>query len=294
MRIGTRGSTLARVQADMIGNRLHDILGVVPEIVVIRTQGDRVTDRPLRSLRGQGFFTKEIERALLDRRIDVAVHSFKDLPSMCAAGLEVAAVTAREDPADLLVIAPAVWAPEQRPVPIRAQARVGTSAVRRQAQLAAVRPDIVVQDLRGNVPTRLGKLERGEYDAIFLAAAAARRLDLDFHALRVVRLDPWRFVPAPGQGALAVEMREDDPRFEAVRRALEDAGTREATRIERAIAQRFGGGCSMPLGAYAERQGATWRVAAFWGGLEAGRLAEVTGDDVNGIAGALYRRLASS
>ncbi len=291
MRIGTRGSALARVQAEAVKHRLVDALGAGAELVIVRTQGDRVTDRPLRALQGQGFFTKEIEQALLDGRIDLAVHSFKDLPSRCAPGLEVVAVTSRADPADLLVVRTDACDPGADFVPIKEGACVGTSAVRRQSQLATFRKDIVFRDLRGNVPTRLGKLARGDYDAIFVAAAAVQRLDLRLDDFHVVRLDPRRFIPAPGQGALAVEMRSDHPAAGQIRDLLEDSAARMATRIERGVEQRFGGGCSLPLGAYAALEDERWRVSAFWGGEGGGRHGEVVGVSVSDIADRLFEQL---
>lgn len=292
MKIGTRGSELALVQAQLVSETLAKALNILPEIVVIRTQGDRVTDRPLRELEGQGYFTKEIEEALLDERIDVAVHSFKDLPSRPPNSLELAAITAREDPADLLVIRPDSYHTEAPTLPIIEGAVVGSSAIRRQQQLLALRPDAIVKDLRGNVPTRIATLLAGQFDAIFLASAGARRLELDMGEVKVVRLDPQRFVPAPGQGALAVQMRAGDPQFAQVRRAMHHAQTETATRIERSVQAHFGGGCGLPLGAYAEPTGDTWQVYGFWGGdEEEGRWANVWGNDPDTLADHLFKQL---
>jgi len=266
MIIATRGSELARIQAQTVAAALREKLGVDVDLAIIHTQGDRVTDRPLRELEGRGYFTREIEEALLDRRADVAVHSFKDMPSKAPDGLALAAVSVREDAADLLILRPEAHDPGMGFIPVRAGAVVGTSAVRRESQLKGLRPDLKSKDLRGNVPTRLGKLANGQYDAIFLAAAGVNRLGLNLSGFVAVRLDPARFVPSPGQGALAIQMRAGDPAFEAVRAALHDPDTAAATALERAVQARFGGGCGLPLGAHAFRDGGEWQGYGHWGG----------------------------
>ena len=265
MRIGTRGSELATTQAATIATRITAVLGIRPETIIIQTQGDRVIDRPLRELEGRGYFTKEIEEALLSEKIDLAVHSFKDMPSLAPVGLAVAAVSEREDPADLLIVRPEAYNKDIVGLPIRLGATAGTSAVRRASQVASLRPDMATRDLRGNVPTRLAKLARGDYDAIFLASAGIRRLKLDVSQFEVIRLDPTWFVPSPGQGALAIQMRADDPRFSIVHTALNDPVTEAATRIERAVQSHFGGGCGLPLGAYAYCESDIWHLHGFWG-----------------------------
>jgi hydroxymethylbilane synthase len=218
----------------------------------------------LRELEGSGYFTKELEEALLRGEIDLAVHSYKDMPSACLAGLAVAAVSEREDPADLLIIRPAKFQGAKGLIPLRNGAIVGTSAVRRETQVKALRRDLHTKDLRGNVPTRLQKLRDTHYDAIFLAAAGVRRLGLDLAEFVVVRLDPEQFVPAPGQGALAVQMRADDARLAAVRRVLHNEDASIATQIEREVQAKFGGGCGLPLGAHARREDDTWWLYGFW------------------------------
>lgn len=293
MIIGTRGSELAKFQANWVAAKITEKLGVQPEVRIISTQGDRVTDRPLRELEGRGYFTKEIEEALLNRSIDVAVHSFKDMPSRVPDGLAVAAVSEREDPADLLVVRPDSYEEFAGDIPVRSGAIVGTSAVRREAQLRALRPDVQNKDLRGNVPTRVTKLERGDYDAIFLASAGVRRLGLDLSKFVVVRLDPARFVPSPGQGALAIQMRENDPQFSDVHKALNDTLTATATTIERDVQRLFGGGCSLPLGAFARMEDGFWQLTGFW--EEANRTAlaaEVSGEYPDGLAEQLFSRLS--
>src|SRR4051794_36917851 len=198
LRIGTRGSPLARWQAAWVAGRLGDLHpGLVVELVEIRTQGDRDRNSPLSAIGGTGLFTKEIHRALLDGTVDLAVHSLKDLPTQGPDGLALAAIPPREEAADAL-IAPA----DRRLDALKAGARVGTSSLRRRAQLHWLRPDLVVEELRGNVETRLKRALEGHLDAVILAEAGLRRLGLDRHVTE--RLGPPRFLPAAGQGALGI------------------------------------------------------------------------------------------
>jgi len=280
MRIGARGSDLAQVQARMIEAMLNQA-GIATTMVVISTHGDRVLDVPLSQLGTQGVFTKEIEDALLGNQIDLAVHSFKDVASIQPDGLEIVAVTEREDSADLLIIAPEKFLDNGEFLPVSPNSVVGTSAVRRSSQIKAIRPDLEVRDLRGNVPTRLEKLYQGKYDAIFLASAGVNRLRIDMPGYRVIRLDPSKFVPSPGQGALAIEMRSDDPFVSRVRECLHHEPTNQATSIERALLKRFGGGCSLPLGASVQVQDGNWTLRAFWGGGSNPRWTTQTG--VHGV-----------
>lgn len=237
--IGSRGSQLALWQARHIQARLK-ALGVETRIEIIKTTGDKITDVPLAKVGGKGLFTKEIEEALLDGRIDLAVHSLKDLPTELPAGLTLAAIPEREDTADAMIGAKLEELPEG--------ARVGTSSLRRAAQLRALRPDLVIENIRGNLDTRLRKLDEGQYQAILLAAAGLRRLGW---AERIAeRMTPERMVPAVGQGALAIETREEGPAREACR-ALDHAGTRAAVTAERALLAGLGGGCQVPIGAHA-------------------------------------------
>ncbi|NQT34994.1 hydroxymethylbilane synthase [bacterium] len=300
MRIGTRGSALALTQAKSITEIITEVLGVSTEVAVIRTQGDRVTDVPFSELEGRGYFTREIEEALLDGQIDAAVHSFKDMPAKSPDGLAIAAVSERENPADMLIVAPGAYAdiqsvPQLRDkaaIPLRTGAVVGTSAIRRAVQIKSIRPDIQIRDLRGNVPTRLEKLAAGEYDAIFLAVAGVKRLKLTLDEFKVVELDPAIFVPAPGQGALAVQMREDDPLFNEIHSLLHDRETGQATTLERKVLTYFGGGCGLPLGAYAEPTGNLIKLHGFWGGdTEHPVWAQVHGDWSLDLASELFEKL---
>jgi len=295
MIIGTRGSDLARTQTNWVKTFLEEQLNITIEVKIISTQGDRVTDRPLRELEGSGYFTKELEEALLDGRIDLAVHSFKDMPSRCPDGLVLAAVSAREDAADLLIIRPEAATETASEFYLKPGAVVGTSAVRRETQILAHRPDVITKDLRGNVPTRLRKLRDGEYDAIMLARAGVKRLGLDLSEFAAVRLAPTEFVPAPCQGALALEMRADDERIANLKRTIHNLDSATATTMERKVQALFGGGCGLPLGVYAFRDGNLWIVEGFWYSKETGPVrATVRGTDTEKLPQELYEHLSAS
>lgn len=254
VRIGTRGSRLALAQAEWVRERLEAVRpGLGAELVVIRTSGDRVRDRPLAAIGGKGLFVKEIEEALVAGTIDCAVHSLKDVPGDLAPGLCLAAVPERADARDVVVT--------NRPGGIRALqpgARVGTSSPRRAALLGALWPALHVLDMRGNVDTRLRKLDSGEVDALVLAAAGLQRLGiLPAHA---EPCDPIEFLPAIGQGALALETRADE--FLALVREIEHAPSRSAADAERAFLCAVGGSCLTPLAAHATVEGAALRLRA--------------------------------
>ncbi|HEX6995848.1 MAG TPA: hydroxymethylbilane synthase [Gammaproteobacteria bacterium] len=269
LRLGTRGSDLARTQSEGVAARLrgagHDV-----ELVVIRTEGDRSQAPSFGSIGAQGVFVREIEQALLARAIDLAVHSFKDLPTASPAGLVIAAVPPREDPADVLIVGRDAYDPSgTEGLPVAAGARIGTSSMRRTVWLEQLRPDLTVQPLRGNVPTRIGKLKTGHYDAIVLAAAGLARLSAPggvladaLDGLHVARLDPRRFVPAPAQGALAVQCRADDAAVVAALAPLDDPPTRAAVSIEREALRRAEGGCNTAFGAHCVAAGDGFRVSA--------------------------------
>nr|WP_290665442.1 hydroxymethylbilane synthase [Ardenticatena sp.] len=245
LRVGTRGSLLARTQTAHVVALLqaaHPTLEV--ETVVVQTSGDRST-ASLRQIGGQGVFTRELEAALLDGRIDVAVHSLKDLPSTMPDGLVLAAVPPREDVRDVLV---SRFDGGLDALP--KGARVGTGSLRRQAQLLAMRPDLHIADIRGNVDTRLRKLAEGQYDAILLAAAGLARLGWLDRATAFLPVD--LILPAPAQAALGVQCRADDDQTRALLAAIDHAPTHVAVRAERAVLQRLGAGCRLPVAAYAE------------------------------------------
>ncbi len=237
--IASRGSQLALWQAHWVQGRLA-ALGHESRIEIIKTTGDKITDVPLAKVGTKGLFTKEIEEALLDGRADLAVHSLKDLPTELPAGLVLAAVPAREDPRDAIV--------GKRLTELPAGARVGTSSLRRSAQLKKLRPDLTIEPVRGNLDTRLRKLDEGQYDAIVLAAAGLRRLGW---ADRIAEtLGPDVMCSAVGQGALAIETRASGVGFDACR-ALDDAETHAAVVAERGVLGSLGGGCQVPIGAHA-------------------------------------------
>lgn len=246
--IGTRGSKLALWQTNWVKQELEKHApGIEVEIQIISTKGDRVLDLPLPKLgeQGKGLFTKELEEAIFERRIDIAVHSLKDLPTELPAGLHIGAICEREDVRDALVARSPVQSFNQLP----RGAVIGTSSLRRQAQILATRPDLVVKPVRGNVDTRLRKLDSGDYDAIVLAAAGLNRLGFDNRITE--RLSEELMLPAVGQGALAIETRSDDDRVNEIVQVLEHKATRQACRAERAFLKGLGGGCLVPIAAYA-------------------------------------------
>lgn len=255
VRIGSRGSQLARWQAEHIAARLH-ALGHATTIETIPTTGDREQNVSFLQVGTRGMFTKEIEEALLKGRIDVAVHSMKDLPTELAPEFSIAAVPERADARDAFL---SVHFQDLQDLPERAV--VGTSSLRRQAQLRALRPDLQVRELRGNVDTRLRKLTEGRYDAILLASAGLDRLQVTQH-LRA-RFSPQEMCPAPAQGALAIECRSSDAATRKLLGELHDPPTEFAVTVERAVLARLGGGCHLPVGAYCRQTGpGQWQINA--------------------------------
>jgi len=243
--IGTRGSALAMRQAGTVQDRLGQRWsGRVFLLKAITAQADRDPELPLTAMSGEGVFVKELESALLDKSIDLAVHSLKDVPLDQPAGLQLAAVLAREEPRDAFVSRTGETL-EHMPK----GARVGTSSLRRRSQLLRHRPDLDVRDIRGNVDTRLRKLDEGQYDAIIVAACGLIRLGLEQRITE--RLDPSVMMPEPGQGALAIEARADDGDVAAVAGALDDARSRACVEAERALLRALGGGCRVPIAALA-------------------------------------------
>lgn len=250
---------MALWQARFVQDELKK-LGHPSEISIIKTQGDKIQNLSFDKLEGKGFFTKEIEDALLSGTIDVAVHSHKDLPTENPEGLDVAAVSYREDPADLLVINQHAYE-EGSPLNILPGSRVGTSSFRRKSQLHAVRPDLNIDDLRGNVPTRLQKLRNGQYDAIILALAGVTRLELDLGEFVAVRLDPRDMVPAQSQGVLAFQVRADNTEVKEIFAKMNHADVAEVIGVERRILNKLDGGCLLPLGVFCEKQGDTFKLS---------------------------------
>lgn len=255
LRIGTRGSPLALVQARTVRDRLAAALdrpaGAIA-LKTIRTTGDTIVDRPLAEEGGKGLFTKEIEEALLSGEIDLAVHSAKDMPTFLPDGLVLAACLEREDPRDVFIGVKA-----KSIVGLPQGARVGTASLRRQAIMKRSRPDLEVAPLRGNVETRLRKLDDGEADAIILALAGLKRLGLEGRATRIMSVD--EFLPAAGQGAIAIETREDDVATRALIAKIDHGDTSTAIAAERAFLAVLDGSCKTPIAAHATIDGATVR-----------------------------------
>ena len=271
LKLGTRGSQLALFQANTTASLLKTHAGIDCDIVVIKTSGDRLAEAPLSEIGGKRLFVKEIEDSLIAGEIDLAVHSSKDLPAVLPPGLTLGAVLPREDPRDAVVLpggreAPGVDAVRALlgPAPT-----IGTSSVRRIAQLIPLFPGARFEPIRGNLDTRLRKLDSGDYDALVLAAAGLRRLQ---HAHRIsTALPADTCVPAPGQGIIAIEIREDDQRMLELVKTINHERTGVALEAERAVVTRLGGGCQMPIGAYATVEGDTIALAAIVIALDGSR-----------------------
>lgn len=250
--IGTRGSDLALWQANFVRKELEH-RGHEVHIEIIKTQGDKIQDLSFDKMEGKGFFTKEIEDALLRKEIDLAVHSHKDLETNQPEGLEVAAVSSRANPCELLLIRQsaheenALWG-------LKKDAIVGTSSARRKSQLLALRPDVQIKELRGNVPTRVEKLKTGSYDAILLAKAGILRLELDLSDLVCIDLTPDEFVPAPAQGVLALQVRSSASELKNILKQINDPAVQKLVHLERSVLNLMDGGCQLPLGVYCDNK----------------------------------------
>jgi hydroxymethylbilane synthase len=252
--IGSRGSKLALWQSEWVKARLEALAPEVKvRIEIVKTMGDMRLDVPLSVIGGQGAFTKELEVALLDRRVNVAVHSLKDLPTVTPEGLSITATPEREDPRDALVLRAGSAAQTNSLKGLAEGAVVGTSSLRRIAQLKHLRPDVQIKDLRGNVDTRLRKLDEGEYDALILASAGLRRLG--FGERISAAIEQAEMLSAVGQGSLGIETRSDDYETNALVARLDDPWTRAAVLAERALLRSLGGGCQVPIAAYATVEG---------------------------------------
>ncbi len=295
LRIATRGSALALWQAEHVRARLQALEpGLVVELVVIKTRGDKIVDRPLSEVGGKGLFVKEIEEALLDGRAEVAVHSLKDLTADISAELWLAAFPEREDPRDALLLSPSLRSQIPAISSIRMLplgARVGTSSLRRVCQLKAARPDLSIFALRGNVDTRLNKVDAAEFDAIVLACAGLRRLG---HGARIdVSLSVEESLPAVGQGALALECRADNPHAKSLLGVLDHHPTRLCIEAERGFLAELDGDCKTPLGAYATVDQNTLSIEGLLGEPDGSRVLrrKLTGPATDGPT--LGRRLAA-
>ena len=250
IKIGSRGSDLALWQAHFVKDELEKN-GHEVEIKIIITKGDTIQDLSFDKIEGKGFFTKEIEESLLTEEVDLAVHSHKDLETTSPDGLEIGAVSYRADPADLLIIHKDS-VDEFNVLELKENAVVGTSSARRQTQMRRLRPDVKLKELRGNVPTRVNKLREGQYDGIILAAAGLKRLELDLSDLQLVQLNPTDFVPAPAQGVLGLQIRENDAQLKSALSVLHDSKVSEQIYVERKVLKLMEGGCQLPLGVYCE------------------------------------------
>lgn len=247
LRLGTRGSKLALWQANFIKGQLEKE-GQEVEITIIKTRGDKIQDIGFSKMEGKGFFTKEIEDALIAGDIDFAVHSMKDMPTKGPEGLCLTSLSYREDPRDCLVIKKSSVSDAMLKLP--EGAKVGTSSARRKAQLLHYRSDLQMVDIRGNVPTRLQKLLDQDFDAIVLAKAGMNRLETDLSAFECIDLNPREFVPAPAQGVIALQTREDDTNTRRILQKIHHSEVARCTNVERRVLQLLDGGCQMPLGVH--------------------------------------------
>jgi hydroxymethylbilane synthase len=261
LRLGTRGSLLAKTQSQLVASELEKRhKGLAVELVIVKTTADEIVDKPLYDLGGKGLFTKELEQALLAGRVDLAVHSFKDVPVtqplVDSEELVIAAVPEREDPRDVFVSLSAKQIGELAP-----GAKVGTGSLRRKCQLLEARPDLRVEPVRGNIDSRLRRLREGEFDAIILAAAGLRRTGL-FIESEMTMLEPEQMLPAPGQGALAIQCRRNDAQTRDLLAAVDDSTSECCVTAERVIVAAIGGDCHSPIGVLAQIEGEAMTVQA--------------------------------
>ncbi len=288
---------MALWQAEFIRAKLNEISSRPVILEIIKTQGDKIDHLSFDKMEGKGFFTKEIEDALLSGSVDLAVHSLKDLMTTMPPGLALTAVGFREDSREAILIRKESHDPA-RPLGIKEGGIIGSSSVRRQCQIAAKSPDLMLKDLRGNVPTRVRKLREHQYDAIVLAYAGLKRLELDLSDLEVALQDKSEFLPAPGQGILGIQTREDDKEINEIVGKLNDPAAGIQARLERGLLGRFDGGCQLPLGTYSEISGDTYTLTAVlgeqtggkWSGL---KRASVTGSDIDEIVEETYKKLTA-
>lgn len=295
--IGTRGSDLALYQANFIRDILVRDHGCEVDIKIIKTTGDKIDTVSFDKMEGKGFFTKELEEALLAKDIDLAVHSLKDLMTSQPDGLKLGAVGYRADRREMLLINKASLSSDNV-IPVKEGGVIGTSSNRRKCQIAHLNPVVTMKDLRGNVPTRIRKLREGMYDAIIIAAAGVHRLELDVSDLEVVLLDADRFLPAPAQGILGIQIRTDDDRVEEIVLKLGSRQDAIAASLERGLLARFDSGCSLPLGVKSETSDTEMRLTAVlgvgegfsWQGL---KRVEIVGADVEKIVDDVFNALNS-
>lgn len=265
--IGTRGSMLALWQANWVKSELERVHGLTVELNIIKTTGDKITDVPLAQVGGKGLFVKEIEEALLDGRVDLAVHSMKDVPTEFPDGLALRCITKREDPRDALISREGKKLSE-----LAEGAKVGTSSLRRRSQLLTKRPDLKITDLRGNLDTRLRKLEEGVYDAIILAGAGMNRLGWSDKITELI--DPELMLPAIGQGALGIETRISDGETNELVSFFDHPNTSDAVKGERALLKKLEGGCQVPIAAYGTVKDMTLKLKGLVAAVDGSRIIE--------------------
>ncbi len=262
IRIATRGSDLALWQARDLQHKLSTA-GCQSELVILKTKGDNIQHLSFDKIEGKGFFTKEIEDALISNDADIAVHSLKDLPTEATEGLILAGLSERQDVADMLIASKQKHDPTQA-LRIASDSIIGSSSIRRKMQLLTLDPHVNVQPIRGNVPGRLAKINNGVVDAVILAAAGLNRLQLDLSGYYILRLSPEEFVPAPGQGAIAYQCRTDDLLTRKILNKIHNRSTAATTNVERRVLQLLGGGCQTPIGVYCHQDAqASYHCYAF-------------------------------
>lgn len=281
--IGSRGSDLALYQAYFIKKVLTEELNCTVDIKIIKTTGDKITNLSFDKMEGKGFFTKELEEALLAKEIDLAVHSLKDLMTTQPTPLKLGAVGYRADKREMLLIRNESTT-EDGILPVKDGGVIGTSSNRRKCQIAEYNDKLIIKDLRGNVPTRINKLREGHYDAIMIAAAGVKRLELDVSDLTVIELNPEIFLPAPAQGILGIQIRDDLPEVEAVIFKMNNENDANAAALERGLLAKYDSGCTLPLGVYSEVSGDSYRLKAVLGVLENEKWVEPKKVDITGTA----------
>lgn len=268
VRIGTRGSKLALWQANYVAGLLRAAApDYVFEVEIIKTKGDKILDVPLAKIGDKGLFTKELEYALLSGEVDLCVHSCKDMPTLLPEGLVLSAMPARANAHDCVISPEAGITLDNLP----AGAHVATGSLRRTAQLSLLRPDVEICEIRGNVDTRIGKVVDGEFDCAILAVAGVQRLELDQYISSIIPVESM--IPAVGQGAIVIEMRQDDERIGALCAAIADTETMRAVEAERIVLAKLEGGCQVPMGAHARMEDSLFVIDAFVASLDASKFA---------------------
>ncbi|MCP4568468.1 MAG: hydroxymethylbilane synthase [FCB group bacterium] len=295
--IGTRGSQLALWQANFIKSKLEETPGVSARLNIIKTRGDKIDHLSFDKIEGKGFFTKEIEDALLAEEVDLAVHSLKDLMTTMPPGLALGAAGFRADNREAVLIRKESFDPD-RILKIKEGGVTGSSSVRRQCQITHLAPDLALKELRGNVPTRINKLRDGQYDAIILAQAGISRLEINLSDLEVFLLDEDKFLPAPGQGILGIQIREGDRKTAELISSFDDQTARIQTDLERGLLARFEGGCQLPLGVFSSVDGKKLGLTAVLGLQKDGHWiglakSSVTGENPDRMIEEVYEDLSS-